>query len=296
MCSKRFCLIATIMLLAAACGDDTPANSNGTDAAVEDIAGEVAEDMIDDCTEDPIGDAVDETDVGDEPDTPLQDLMGDDPVLDLADQQPDTADADLDSDIVDEPVCPRLWNVNVQPGADATADITGGDLIVTATDMGPGSAIEITQSGLTGDFDATFTFNSWVAGATNAFLQVGVVPEPAAPPKKAHGAIGTFPLVGISALINEGSQDAVDIHATTGTAGTFRFQRTSDVLTVTVTVGETTATQTGALAGPLRIGAQLGARPTAIVAETSVHISDFALMDGGSTVQSDSFDCDSLHP
>lgn len=186
--------------------------------------------------------------------------------------------------------CPKLWTVTNDPGA--SAFVTGGVVLLSASNIADDSAIELTQTGLTGDFDATFAFSGFTSGGTGAFLQAAISADVATPPRKLTAAIGTSPTVGISAADQPGG--SVDIQATTLKSGELHFVRAGDQVTVTATTADQTATITATYAvTPLRIGVQLGSNNGAIAPETSVSIGAFTLA-AGTGVTGDTFDCDSL--
>ena len=206
---------------------------------------------------------------------------------------PDGAIADGAVDAAIDAGCVKRWTKQLTvPGANASATVSGGALIVRSTNTAAGSPLDVVQSGLSGDFDATFTFEAFVAGGTGGLVQAGVS---AGPTNVAIAGIGSFPTVGISAAFVQPAGGPSDIKASTGTAGTMRIQRTGSNLTVTTIAGGVTATATRTFTtGDLNIGVQIGSNMGTVASEISIRITDFAITGGGSAVKSDDFSCDSL--
>jgi len=194
-----------------------------------------------------------------------------------------------DAPVPDAPGCPKRWDVTAAGG---TAAIGGGSLTLTAPSIPSGIAVQVVQTGLTGDFTATFNVTGFVAGGTGAYLQAVVSADVASPTAFFSAAIGTSPVVGVSAAQQPGT---ADLQPTTATATMLRFTRTGTSLTATATAGSTTATATGTeAASPLRIGLQLGTNGGAVSAPTTVTITELTLT--GTGASADAFDCDSLRP
>jgi hypothetical protein len=191
----------------------------------------------------------------------------------------------------DAPACTPLWAVDSQTGTAAT--VTAGHLVMTGSNIDSGSALVVSQAGLTGDFDIAFDVTSFSAGGTGAFLQAGVNDSDPNTSDFLTAGIGTFPTVGISAADQPGG--ATDIQATAQTAVTLRLQRTGTSVTVTATTSDQTATITATYAGsPLSVGLQLGSNNGAVAPETRAEIDAFTVT--GTGVTGDTFDCDSLIP
>jgi hypothetical protein len=193
--------------------------------------------------------------------------------------------------------CPGLWEVSPGVGgAVADAVVTGGALEIDATNAPEGPAISIAQTGITGDFSATFTFAEFTAGGgTGGFAQALVVDTADPITLQVVSGIGINPIVGVSAgfVVPAGT---VDLQETTAVSGTMRLARTGTTLTATTTVGATSATASGtASQDPLKIGIQVGSNDGTATG-TSIRILDFSITDGGGAVASDAFDCDSLQP
>lgn len=190
--------------------------------------------------------------------------------------------------------CPARWTVNADDGASAT--IAGGALVLTATVMTAGSAIEVTQAGLSGDFDAAFVVTSFTAGGTGAFVQAGVSEDVVAPTRFLTAAIGTFPVVGVSAA--DQPSGPTDLDATAETGATLRFVRVGTTVTITAEAADVTSTVTATFdADDLRVGVQLGTNMGAIAPVTTATIDAFTLSGGApGDAAADAFDCDSLIP
>jgi hypothetical protein len=202
----------------------------------------------------------------------------------------DAADPIDAADVDGTAGCPQLWTVDdVQAGG--TASITGGQLVMVQPSMDQGPALHVTQSGLTGDFDASFHVDAFTAGGSGAFLQAGLEDTEAGTTQFLTAAIGTVPLVGVSAA--DQPSGATDIDATALTAATLRFQRTGSAVTVTASTADATSTIAATMdASPLVIGLQIGSNNGTIASPTTVTVDDFTLTGAGAT--SDTFDCDSL--
>lgn len=221
---------------------------------------------------------------------------GDDGGSGGADATP-TADAPVAADgatQTDATGCPELWTVDIQPNQTASATITNGALELSSSNTMQGGAVEVYQTGLTGDFEVSFEFTGWTAGGTGAFTQAAVAPDVAMPSEFWVAGIGTFPTVGIGAARQP--TGAADSAATALTAGTITFSRDGTDLTATVTTADQTATATGTFAAsPLRVGVQLGSNMGTVAAPSSIRIEGFTVV-SGTGVSSDTFDCDSLIP
>ncbi|MCA9677993.1 MAG: hypothetical protein H6709_09515 [Kofleriaceae bacterium] len=199
--------------------------------------------------------------------------------------------AGVDARAIDARGCLSLWKVRADVGAGAA--ITGGALVLTATDMDAGSALEVTQTGLTGDFDATFTVSDFTAAGTGAFVQAAVSEAVAQPTQIFTAGLGTFPTVGLG--VADQPSGTADLQATALTAATLRFQRTGSDVTVTATAADATASITGTSnAATLQLGVQLGSNMGAVTGDTRAVIDGFVVTGAG--VTSDTFDCDSLLP
>lgn len=204
--------------------------------------------------------------------------------------------------------CIKRWTVQ-KIGTAATSSVTvgGGAMVLRSSNSRRGDLLNVTQSALVGDFDATFTFEAFVLGGAGAFVQAAVAEAVAAPTTPIVTAgIGEIPATagnvpGLSATFQPGTSA---LQGTTEVAGTFRFQRAGSSLTVTATPtgGGPRATTTNASYGTfdVQIGLQIGSNlSTVIASETSIRITSFSLSGGappagGPAVMSDDFACDSL--
>jgi hypothetical protein len=154
---------------------------------------------------------------------------------------------------------------------------------------------------LSGDFTATFELEAFTSGGDGAFVQAAIAENVANPVTPIGTAgIGHFSqqgstVPGISAAFQPG---AVDLQATTATAGSFSFQRTGASVTVTAQPSQgPIATVTNASYGTfdVTIGVQIGNNlPRVIAAPSSIRILSFVVTGGGPAPRSDPFDCDSL--
>jgi len=192
--------------------------------------------------------------------------------------------------------CRRQWTVSVAGGASAAgAAVAGGALVLRNATTALGDQLDVMHlTTLTGDFDASFAYEMFVAGGAGAFAQAVLIHAPSAPgdPLVTAG-IGNSPQPAVSATFQPGP---VDVQVTAAVAGTFRLRRSGDQVTTTTTPtgGDPPATVTSTLATyPLGIGLQLGTNTNALVGETSIRINDFTVTGDGS-VSPDDFSCDSV--
>jgi hypothetical protein len=209
----------------------------------------------------------------------------------LADGAPVDVGAPIDAG------CDLLWDVVIS-GATAGATVGEGALVLTSTNTAQGTALVVLQTGLTGDFSASFAYDSFVYPAATAggFVQAVVAEDVAQPAAFASAGVGSFPVIGVSAGLQGGVAD-MDVQAgDVGGGGVFHLERTGDALTATSTQGATTATRTVTYAAdPLRIGLQLGSNHGEVAGTVSIRVLSFTITGGGGP-RSDGFDCDSLRP
>jgi hypothetical protein len=157
------------------------------------------------------------------------------------------------------------------------------------------------QEGLVGDFDATFHYEDFVAGGVGAYLHADVQ-APADGAGVYARAFGSLHLedeaMEIWASVSEPDGGGkVETRMTTGDSGIIRFQRTNEVLTVTVTAGTAAVSHTKLLReDPLSIEIYLAASGqfTQSRERSSVHVTSFDLVGGGDVVKADTFDCSVL--
>ena len=201
---------------------------------------------------------------------------------------PDAARADA---AIDASQCAILWRRAGAAGG-ATARVEGGALVLRATGTG---TIAVQQTGLSGNFEASFEVESFSAGGTGAFVQAVLSNEDLVPDQLFTAGLGTSPVVGISAAMQPGSSDIKPVAAT---AATFRVVKTGNSITVTTTGGGQTATVQGFYGQtPLKLGLQVGSNAGAVAGETVVRVSDFRVVVGsgsGTRPKPDDFACDSL--
>lgn len=194
---------------------------------------------------------------------------------------------------VDAPGCPSLWTTRAATGAGAL--IQGGALVLSASNIPVGAALEVYQVGFGGDFDVTFAVEAFTAGGAGAFVQAAVSEDVAQPPKLLTAGFVTSPAAGVRAA--DQPNGTSDVQATAATAGELRLVRQGATVTITATAGDTTATTTGNLAAsPLRVGVQLGSTQQGTIGPTTTaRIAGFTVA-GGTGVTADPFDCNSLRP
>ncbi len=203
---------------------------------------------------------------------------------------PDAARADA-AVAIDASQCAILWRRAGAAGG-ATARVEGGALVLRATGAG---TIGVQQTGLSGNFEASFEVESFSAGGTGAFVQAVLSNQDLVPDQLFTAGMGTSPVVGISAAMQPGSSDIKPVAAT---AATFRVVKTGNSITVTTTAGGQTATVQGFYGQtPLQLGIQVGSNAGAVAGETVVRVSDFRVVLGtgsGTRPKPDDFACDSL--
>jgi len=208
----------------------------------------------------------------------------------------DAANDQIDAASVDAAGCAKVWSVNLRNGS-ASATVGAGALTLSDVDSPQASALEVEQAGITGDFDLSFSFTGWTAAGTGAFFQAGIGSDVAVQTRFVVGGIGTFPapVVGVAEQPDTGDP-AADLQATSLVAGTVRYRRTGNTLTATAMTTDATAeiVLDDFSEDPLKVGLQLGSNMGTLSGTTSVMITDFTITGGGSTVVSDTFDCDSL--
>jgi hypothetical protein len=207
-----------------------------------------------------------------------------------------TADAANDASAVDAVECARVWSVNLRH-AGSSATVANGALTLSDTNTEPGSALEVEQAGVTGDFDLAFSFAGWTAAGTGAFFQAGIGSDVPVQTRFVVGGIGTFPIVGVGVAEQPDTGDpAAQLAATTAVAGSVRYRRTGSTLTATATTSDATAeiVLTDFSEDPLKVGVQLGSNMGTVAGVTTVDVTEFTISGGGTTVTDDSFDCDSL--
>ncbi|MCC6999669.1 MAG: hypothetical protein IT370_34000 [Deltaproteobacteria bacterium] len=201
------------------------------------------------------------------------------------------ADAALADAAIDASQCAVLWR-RVGATGGATARVEGGALVLRATGTG---SIGVQQTGLSGNFEASFEVESFSAGGTGAFVQAVLSNQDLVPDQLFTAGMGTSPVVGISAAMQPGSSDLEPVAAT---AATFRVVKTGNSITVTATAGGQTATVQGFYGQtPLQLGLQVGSNAGAVSGETVVRVSDFRVVlgsGGGTRPKPDDFGCDSL--
>ena len=189
--------------------------------------------------------------------------------------------------------CDPLWTVTTQPGATATARVEDGTLILEADSLWQGPAIEVTQDGLTGSFDATVTYEAFSSGGAGAYLLLGVDQGQALSTPRAAARIDTFPADAVTAIVAD-SSEAVDTTPAVVTQGTLRLRLAEGTITATAEAGGARAEQSGPWTGGTRIGLQLGSTTTSVSGRTVVHVTRFEISGGGGTVRSDPVFCDTF--
>lgn len=204
--------------------------------------------------------------------------------------------------------CPTIWEQATTPRTGATSVVENGALALMSPDLGIApDHIGVswkTIDSLSGDFDVTVEFTSYVSGGTGSFFQA-VVADDAAPGFYASGGIGnvsaaqgTNPAFSATVVPNVAYDEAthadVQARSDTETAGSITLNKTGSLMTVTTTVGSTSATKSdNSFSGTdFTLALQIGNNnPTATVdAPTSVEVTEVT----GSLI--DTFDCDSLSP
>ncbi len=153
-----------------------------------------------------------------------------------------------------------------------------------------------------GDFEASFTFDSFSSGGEGGFFQVAISHVDSG--DRAIGGMGTVTPIaaglqiggGFDLTDHEGAQNWIPSGATSGIASIVRI---GNELTISVDTDENDVSISDTLAGDgLTIGVQIGNNhpDTALTGTTSVQVTGFVIAGGGGSVTSDTFDCDSVLP
>ncbi len=201
--------------------------------------------------------------------------------------------------------CTQRWTVLNPAGHSAT--VTGGDLVLAATDsLLPGEVLTVMQDSLRGDFSVEVSFSNFQYGSSGdgAFCQLVVSNGSAGAYNIAVAGIGTVSPSGTGLQTSAQVSDAIggivagDYDSTAFTAGTFTLSRTGSNLNITTATGGGTSAVASVPFNDkaLAVGFQLGTNLGAIAGPVSIHINSFTLTSGGTEVGSDAFDCNSLLP
>ncbi|MCX6181092.1 MAG: hypothetical protein NT150_04090 [Bacteroidetes bacterium] len=207
-------------------------------------------------------------------------------------------DDNVDDNNID--TCAKVWTVKKSVGASVSASISGGYLLLSSTNTAASSVpLTIYQNGISGDFEATFSYENFESGTgVGGYVQLAVTDTLGATGNRCTAGIGTLPVVGISAVVDSTGSDNshIVLKSSTSTSGTFNMKRLGKLLTVTTISGTDTAKVSSSFSSnALQVGFQLGNNnATAISGITSIKITDFTIVNGGGVVKSDKFDCNSI--
>lgn len=190
-----------------------------------------------------------------------------------------TPDADDDG-------CPNVWTVLA--GADTSATIAGGDLVLTGSNLA-GRDLQIYRDGLAGDFDIRATF-LLTAGGQGPFVRMAVTDQTTN--AGLMGGVDSFPSVGVGTYELPAGRTA--FAPTTLTPAGAQIRRRGSTLDITAGTQENGSglMLTTFTTEPVRVWFFLGSAGTTAPASTA-RISDFSVV-SGSGITSDTFDCDSL--
>ena len=200
----------------------------------------------------------------------------------------------------DTVTCDKVWTVKKSVGANVSASVSGGALLLssvnTAATLVP---LTIYQNGISGDFEATFSFEDFQSGTgAGGYIQLAVTDTLGANGNRCTAGVGTLPVVGISAVVDSigGDNSHIVLKSSTSTSGTFNMKRVGALLTVTTIAGTDTAKVSSSFSpNALQFGFQLGnSNAAGVSGTTSIKITDFTIINGGGVVKSDKFDCNSI--
>ena len=206
-------------------------------------------------------------------------------------------------------VCAKKWATYKPVSTSlATAEISGGALVFSAPSLKSGVNYTVNQASVSGDFEATATFEGFTPGAqtdiTTAFLQFAAIPMSST--EVANTGISNVSggtTSGIFAGTNADSKAFAN--KTDGLRGTLKIKRVGSELTITTSVysvsitdgSEVSTTSTAVKSdfgtSNVNIGFQFGAVNDVNKAVTA-KITNFTITGGGMIALSDSFDCNSL--
>jgi hypothetical protein len=198
------------------------------------------------------------------------------------------------------------WELALAEDTTSSATLTAGGLVLFrpggSIDSGARNEVEISQGGLTGDFDVVVTFDSFQQGDTAAFqgmeLKVGIIGTDA----DRSAAIGTVGGQTADVSISTDSTDprsglnrAPNATWLDNASGTFEFAMQGGIVTATTTVKDymgfdTSAVPFTATTFELFIGITLRGRDYGRM-DSSVRITSVSVTGGGGNVKSDTFDC-----
>jgi hypothetical protein len=198
------------------------------------------------------------------------------------------------------------WELALAADTTSSATLTDGGLVLFrpggSIDSGARNEVEISQSGLTGDFDVVITFDSFQQGDTASFqgmeLKVGVIGTDA----EGSAAFGTVGGQTADVSISTESTDprsglnrAPNATWLDNASGTVEFAMQGGIMTATTTVKDYmgfdisavpfTATTYELVIGITLRGSDYGKM------DSSVRITSVSVTGGGGSVKSDTFDC-----
>jgi hypothetical protein len=210
------------------------------------------------------------------------------------------------------PPCDKRWTreicpeVGATPGASVKYDIAAGALVLTET-LSPflcGSAtkpsmpLKVFQTGLSGDFEIVFSFEGFAAAAYGAAVQAYVYEINN--DNEWAGALLTDTGSGLNLKVSVTHAGALqeDVTSASTGSGTFRIKRAGALVTAFAEAGSSSKNISALMAkNDMRVGIALRGPYNAVnpPAASSVRITNFTVTQGGGTVQSDAFDCNSIY-
>lgn len=205
-------------------------------------------------------------------------------------------------------VCAKKW-VSAKPVSTslATAEIKNGTLVFSAPSLKSGVNYTVNQASVSGDFEATASFEGFTPGAqtdiTTAFLQFAAIPM-------SSTEVGNTGISNVSGGTASGIFAGTDtdskafVNKTDGLSGTLKIKRVGSELTIITIVSSTsldglpvqttsTAVKSNFGTSNVNIGFQFGALND-VNKSVTAKITNFTIIGGGVLATSDSFDCNSL--
>ncbi|MBI5533299.1 MAG: hypothetical protein HY898_11320 [Deltaproteobacteria bacterium] len=210
------------------------------------------------------------------------------------------------------PPCDEYWTREICPkvgstqGASVGFDFKAGALILNETSSPymcgsttmPALPLKIYQSGLSGDFEVTFTFEKFVSASYGSGVHAYVI-EVGNDKESAEAMLldsGSGTALKVSVTHEDVPQD--DQVSTSSTSGSFTIKRVGALVTVMATAGSDKKNISAVLTkNDMRVGIAIQG-PYDVPnppASSSVSILDFTVTNGGGKVVSDTFDCNSVH-
>lgn len=200
-----------------------------------------------------------------------------------------------------------VWELGLAPDTESTATLTDGGLVLFHPGGSPlnesyRNDIELTQRGLTGDFDVAVAFDSFQQGDTGALK--GMMLQVAVSGADADGSVA-MGMVGAQTADVELSTETVDDRSGLNRApdptwlddasGKIEFSMRDGIITANTLVGDyygfdTSAVPFDATTFDLWLGIVIRGSGVGEL-DSSVRITSVTITGGGGSVKSDTFDC-----